>query len=169
MSILNDPGMKEVVDDFVTESEQLFAKLEDILDEMEDDPSIDANFEKFGQTIDRVMGAAATLGADQISKFCELGKIIGYKASQSQYQQLRSTVIAVLYDAVDLLKKMLSQIKSGDDTSLKELNTNAFMSRLKWLSEKFKDIQRSSVAFDESEVDANPEEVEAALKKVGIS
>lgn len=166
MSILNDPSMKEVVDDFIQESEKLFTELEDILDLMEEDPSLDEYFEKFGQTIDRVMGAAATLGADQIAKFCELGKAIGYKASQVEDLQLRATVVAVLFDAVDLLKKMLEQIKSGDDTSLKELNTKAFMTRLKWLSEKFKDIERGSVAFAQDE--ASQEEAEAALKKVGI-
>jgi chemotaxis protein histidine kinase CheA len=144
MDILNDPSMKEVVVEFANESLGLFKKLEEHLENLEDNPTSGHNLENFGQIIDRVMGAARSIGATEIATFCELGKLIGYKSSQVKDVPLLNVVVAVLFDAVDLLTKMMEKIKTGDDTQLKGLNTEAFVTRLKWLSEKFKDIERAS-------------------------
>ncbi|OFZ64567.1 MAG: hypothetical protein A2328_10465 [Bdellovibrionales bacterium RIFOXYB2_FULL_36_6] len=51
-----------------------------------------------------------------------------------------------MFDANDLLKRMTKAIKTGESKGLESLNTQAFVTRLKWLSEKFKSIERSSVA-----------------------
>jgi len=52
MSLLNDPSMKEVVDEFCTESSELFNQLEEILEDFEDDPTQTEKLENFGQIID---------------------------------------------------------------------------------------------------------------------
>lgn len=158
MDLLNDPEMREVVEEFCDESIQLFGELEAALEVLEEEPGNSEEMERFGQVIDRVMGSASTLGADEIATFCELGKIIGYKASQIDDEPLLTVVVAVLFDAVDILKKMIDQIRTGNDKALKGINTSAFVSRLKWLSEKFKDIERASVSFNEEstkELDQN--------------
>ena len=155
MNMLSDPSMKEVVDDFCTESETLLNQLQDVLDDMEDGPENSANFEKFGQIIDRIMGAAATLQADQISKFAELGKAIGYKSSQVDDIDLRNIVTAILFDTVDLFQKIITGIKTGDSESLETLNTDAFVSRLQWLKEKFKNVERASVEMGGGEKVSN--------------
>lgn len=151
MDMLNDPSMKEVVDEFCSETEELLSTLESQLEDLEDNPADSAKFEEFGQVIDRVMGSASTLGAMQIAKFCELGKVIGYKSSQVEDLKLRNVVVAILFDAIDLLQKMIDQLKTGNDKALATLNTEAFGTRLKWLSDKFKDIDRASVSFSEDD------------------
>jgi len=162
LDFLSDPSMREIVEDFCQEANDLFADLETSLDEFEDDPSSAKSLETFGQVIDRIMGAAKSIGAHDIAMFCELGKIIGYKSSQTKDPALLSVVIAVLFDAVDLLKKMVAKIQSGEkDSKLEGLSTEAFGSRLKWLSDKFKDIERASCTMensdpeDEKELDQN--------------
>ena len=148
MDLLNDPSMREIVEGFCEEAEQLFDELEDILEELEDNPTDNGKLEKFGQVIDRVMGAAASIGATDIATFCELGKTIGYKSSQVKDLPLLNVVIAILFDSVDLLRKMITEIKTQKAGQLSELNTDAFVKRLRWLSDKFKDIDRASCSFE---------------------
>lgn len=151
MNLLDDPSMKEIVDDFCNESKALFAELEDCLEKLEDDPNETAELEKFGQVIDRIMGAAKSVGADDIATFCELGKTIGYKSSQIKDTALLEVVVAILFDSVEILKKMISKIQTKEDHGLKTINTDAFATRLRWLADKFKNIERSSVSYKEEE------------------
>ncbi|MBT3981221.1 MAG: hypothetical protein HOE90_07690 [Bacteriovoracaceae bacterium] len=152
MSLLDDPMMKEIVDEFCDEAADLFTQLEDILDEIEDHPDkFSVGLEQFGQIIDRVMGAAKSIGVDEVAKFCELGKIIGYKSSQVTDKKLQEIAVAVMFDTVDLLIKMNEKTRTGSDSSLKNLSTKTFPTRLHWLSEKFKDIDRASCSFDEKQ------------------
>ena len=148
MDLLNDPDMREIVLSFCEEANQLFDELEEILDELEDNPKNTAQLEKFGQVIDRVMGAAASIGATEIATFCELGKTIGYKSSQIDDLPLLNVVIAILFDSIDLLRKMIQKIKTNNAGQLTELNTEAFVKRLRWLSDKFKNIDRASCSFE---------------------
>lgn len=144
MTLLEDPSMKEIVNDFCEESKGIFSELEDLLEEYEDEPSPD-KLEKFGQTIDRVMGAAKSIEANIMGSFCELGKTISYKASQSNDDKLINIVIAILFDNIEILKKVNLKILNDQTENLDSLNLEAFGTRLKWLADKFKDIDRASV------------------------
>lgn len=151
MGLIDDPSMKEIVIDFCNESIELLDELEVCLEELEEEPTKVENLEKFGQVIDRIMGAAKSVGADEVATFCELGKIIGYKSSQTSDPALLEVVVAILFDAQNILVKMVDQIKTGNDNGLKNLNTQAFVTRLNWLQDKFKNIERSSVSYKEQE------------------
>ncbi len=150
MSMLNDPSMKEIIVDFCDEAESLFDELQVSLEILEDMPSNTKELEKFGQIIDRIMGAAKSIGATEIATFCELGKIIGYKSSQIKDIPLIEVVVAILFDSLDLLRKMIKSLRDGNDQIMKNLNTKAFVTRLNWLSAKFKDIDRASVAIGDN-------------------
>jgi chemotaxis protein histidine kinase CheA len=139
---LNDPEMQELVAEFCNESDDLLEELRDILDNFEDDPSEAKLLENFGQTIDRIMGAAQTLGDFHIGDLCQMGKIIGYKASQSDQQALKEVTAGVLFDLCDFLEVLLVNLREGKENS--DLNYEAFQNRLRWLAEKFKDIDRAS-------------------------
>ena len=95
-----------------------------------------------------IMGSAQTIGAEEISRFCELGKVIGYKSSQTKDIPLLNVVVAILFDAVDLLRGMVTSLQSGNSKTLDGLSTKAFATRLKWLSNKFQNIDRASVEQD---------------------
>lgn len=148
MSMINDPSMKEIIIDFCDEAEGLFNQLEHSLELTEENPAVTKELEKFGQIIDRIMGAAKSIGATEIATFCELGKIIGYKSSQIKDIPLIEVVVAILFDSLHMLRKMVTALREGNDRSMVKLNTKAFGTRLNWLSAKFKDIDRASCAIE---------------------
>jgi hypothetical protein len=49
---------------------------------------------------------------------------------------------------------------------MKNINLETFVGRLRWLSDKFKNIQRSSVAIDKSSMDQ--QSIDALLKNLGF-
>jgi len=166
MSILNDPSMKEIVDDFCEEADSLFNLLENSLNLLEEDPRNTRELEKFGQIIDRIMGAAKSIGATEIALFCELGKTIGYKSSQIKEIPLIEVVVAILFDSLDMLRKMNQSLKAGNNTSMNQLNTKAFATRLNWLSAKFKDIERASCAVPDEKLNQNS--IDELMKSLGL-
>lgn len=170
MSIIDDPSMKEIVADFCNESEGLFDQLEATLEELENDLQNTVQLEMFGQIIDRIMGAAKSIGADEIANFCELGKLIGYKSSQTKDLALLNIVVAVLFDTVDLLRKMIEQVRTGNGSALKSLSTDAFSTRLRWLSDKFKHIDRASCEIDNNDDKARMSQgsIDDLLQSLGL-
>ena len=96
MDFLMDPSMKEIILDFCNETIGLIDELESILEELEEDPTQHGKLEKFGQIIDRIMGAAKSLALEEMANFCELGKAIGYQSGQVEDPALLNVVIAVL-------------------------------------------------------------------------
>ncbi len=165
MTFINDPMMKEIVDDFCIEAEGLFDQMDECIRKLEDNPLDTKELEKYGQMIDRIMGAAKSIGASEIATFCELGKVIGYKSSQTREVPLLEVVIAILGDTVDMLRKMIKALKVGDATCLNKLNTKAFVTRLQWLSAKFKDIERSSCKIDGN---LNQNSIDDLLQSLGL-
>lgn len=164
MSMLNDPSMKEIVIDFCNEADDLFNQLEASLELLEQDPLNTKELEKFGQVIDRIMGAAKSIGATEMAAFCELGKVIGYKSSQIKDVPLIEVVVAILFDSILLLRKMNQALRDGNDRSMKMLNTNTFATRLNWLSAKFKDIDRASCAVG----NMNQDSIDNLMKSLGL-
>jgi chemotaxis protein histidine kinase CheA len=167
MSMLKDPDMAEVVDGFIEESNQIYETIEEILEDYEDDPSSE-KLEKFGQTIDRVMGAAKSIEAFKTGLYCELGKTISYKASQSNDPQLLNIVVAVLFDTVEILKSMNKNILIEKEEKVDGINLEAFASRLNWLADKFKDIKRSSVAIAADAGAQDQKSIDQLLKDLGL-
>ncbi len=157
--------MKEIVAGFCEETESLLDELEAILMEIEQNPSNSKDLEKFGQVIDRIMGASKSIGAEEIAIFCELGKVIGYKSSQIKEIPLIEVVVAVLFDSLDFLKKMNHDLKAGSEKSMGKINTKAFTSRLRWLSDKFKDIDRASCAV---EGNLSQNSIDDLMKSLGL-
>ena len=156
MADVIDPMMQDLTPDFCKENSDLLIQLEAILEETEDTPeNTSKELANFGQIIDRIMGATKTMGLKTMSAFCELGKVIAYKSSQTHDEKIQEIVVAVLFDSVDLLKKMNTQLLATGTTDLKKINTSAFTSRLQWLSNKFKDIDRASCAIETDKPEKN--------------
>ncbi len=168
MNILNDPSMKEIVEDFCTEADSLFDTLENCLTIIEEDPTNTKELEKFGQVIDRIMGAAKSIGATEIATFCELGKVIGYKSSQIKEIPMIEVVVAILFDSLHMLRKMNQSLREGNDKCMEKLNTKAFVTRLNWLSEKFKDIERASCAIEKRPNNLSQNSIDELMKSLGL-
>lgn len=166
MNMLNDPSMKEILNDFCDEANQLFDQLEQSLTLLEERPDNSKELERFGQIIDRIMGAAKSIGATEIATFCELGKTIGYKSSQVRDIPLLEVVVAVLFDSLDMLRKMNDSLRAGNNASMNKLNTRAFVTRLNWLSAKFKDIERASCKIEKNNL--SQASIDELMKSLGL-
>lgn len=166
MSMLQDEDMAEVVDDFIKESKSILDTCEEILNEFEDeeDPAL---LEIFGQTIDRIMGAAKSLEANTTGTLTELGKTISYKASQSTDKELLTIVGAILFDLVDATKRVVNNIELTKEEKAHGLNLEAMKSRFVWLADKFKNIDRASVAIGGGEAESQ-ESIDNLLKNLGL-
>lgn len=167
MNMLNDPEMKEIVDDFITEADEIYNKIECILEDYEDSPC-SKKLEEFGQTIDRVMGAAKSIEAHKTGMYCELGKTISYKASQSSDKNLLDIAVAILFDTIDILKSMNKNLLIEKVEKVDGINLDTFTTRLNWLSDKFKDIKRSSVAVADIDIVQNNKSIDDLLKDLGL-
>ncbi|MBY0412842.1 MAG: hypothetical protein K2Q18_01690, partial [Bdellovibrionales bacterium] len=95
----------------------------------------------------------------------ELGKVIGYKSSQIKDIPLIEVVVAILCDSLHMLRKMVLALRSGNDSSMGKLNTKAFVTRLNWLSAKFKDIDRASCAIDGN---LNQSSIDDLMQSLGL-
>ena len=133
---------QEILQGFCEETEQLLNELSEISDEFED--SNDTTLlEKFGQVIDRIMGAAYTLELSEIGHFCELGKKIGYKSSQIDDTKLIALTGPILCDTTEILRSMIDGLKNQESYPDKEA-INAFATRLEWFLDKFQDVKRAT-------------------------
>jgi chemotaxis protein histidine kinase CheA len=168
MSMLQDPEMAEIIEDFCKESESIYNDLEAMLEDYEDNQD-SKKLEEFGQVIDRVMGAAKSVDANQTGLYCDLGKTISYKASQSMDKALLDIVVAVLFDTVEILQVMNKTIASDKIEKVSGINLEAFGTRLRWLADKFKDIQRSSVSIgaDDTKLD-DQKSIDDLLADLGL-
>lgn len=144
----NDSSMKEIISAFCEESQGLLQELQQILEKLEDDNTQSALFEKYGQIVDRIMGAADSMGFTSIGSIAKMGKLIGYKASQTGAAALRELAISILFDANDTLLKMIDNLEKGRSPT-DSISLTSLSERLKWLADKFKDIKRASVGFEE--------------------
>ena len=145
--MIDDP---KIIEDFCDESLDLVDQLEACLEELDADITNTGHLEIFGQIIDRIMGAAKTLEIENIATICELGKVIGYKSSQSKDEKLLTIVVATLFDTVYLIRKILTQLKKNHSEQLSQISTKAFADRLRWLADKFKHIERSSCIVEDN-------------------
>lgn len=108
--MLNDSGSEiddEFLLSFLEESFEVVENLKVYMSEFKDPSQVDC-FEKYGQNIDRIMGAAYTLSLNKIGDLARLGKELGYKTSQI-------TDVAKLIS----MQSLLSQLTKTLDTALK--------------------------------------------------
>ncbi len=72
-------------------------------------------FEKFGQEIDRVMGAALTLGFQDVGDLARLGKEVGYKSSQINELPKLLVIHSLLLQLNKELQRHVKILKKGSD------------------------------------------------------
>ena len=172
--------MDEILLEFKEESKDLVAQLLDILDSAEEGFANKSKLEEYGQIVDRIMGGAKSVAMasespmpEQIGKYAELCKIVGYKGSQiSEDGPFYTVVIAFLQDATEMLDQMVDVTGTKKELSIKELLSETFLDRLKWISERFEEGLRASVAtkMDKAEKKQENEQadIDAILKQLGL-
>lgn len=174
----------EILEDFKTESKSLVKELLDLLDAADGDPAAFSMLEKYGQTVDRIMGGAKSLATNfaedfpaghmihQMGDYAALCKAVGYKASQiRENDQFFNVCVAFLLDATEMLQKMIILFGADQAQNVSYLLNKTFLDRLKWINSQFKGDIRATVASNKDENTPkrmNQSEIDDLLKKLGI-
>lgn len=167
---------KEIVEDFVRESKSLIEELIDLLESIEGDFSQVQKLADYGNNVDRIMGGAKSLALmappdhalHMISDYAALCKAVGYKASQIiDNEQFYDISVALLLDATETLEILLNNIHESTAT-LKENIPQAFIERLRWVSNQFSEGFAASVGAGAAPKKMAQSEIDDLLKKLGL-
>jgi hypothetical protein len=178
--------MKEMISEFKDESKSLIEQMITILEEIEGDFNKKVQLENYGQVVDRIMGGAKSLvmamdtseliekeKMEKVGSYTELCKIVGYKGSQIESnQEFYNIVVALLLDATEMLDKLVENLGNNLRPNLKEVVSNTFLDRLRWVSQHFPANIRGSVAVDKGvkkSATQSQEEIDALLKQMGLN
>ena len=172
--------MDEILQEFKDESKDLVEQLLDILDSAEEGFKNKSKLEEYGQIVDRIMGGAKSVAMatespmpQQIGNYAELCKIVGYKGSQiSADGQFYIVVVAFLQDATEMLEQMVNVTGTDKEKKIREILSETFLDRLKWISERFEEGLRASVATttdkEKSKDENDQTDIDAILKQLGV-
>ena len=111
--MLNDAGMEideEFLGYFLEESIEVIASLKSLVKSFNGIQD-NSNFEKFGQQVDRIMGAAYTLSLKFVGDLAKMGKELGYKSSQISE-----------IDKLLVIQSLLSQLVKALDSIIKSFH-----------------------------------------------
>lgn len=161
----------DIIQHFQDEAYRLYEELDDLVEELEDhDEYPIEELEDFAQKIDRIMGSAETIHAndpeiafvDSIAIICRLCKKIGYSAKNNQKQALLPIYSAFWADCLEVLNELTKSIrephKLADQTAF---FTRTLQKRLEWLLEKLRKESPEEEVVDQADIDA-------LLKSLGV-
>lgn len=162
---------KEIIRDFVNESKQIVTECLNLLEGIEGNYQQVSLLETYGNSIDRIMGGARTLGLDlseesvlsMISDYAAVCKNVGYKAAQIKGNEAFFNVcVGLLIDGSEMLSRLLdkAELPLAD---VKKTIPDEFIGRVRWALQQFSDDVRSTVASTPSLSQA---EVNALLNKL---
>jgi hypothetical protein len=139
--MINDSGSeidKEFLEIFMDESEGILLNLKNFLASFKEPEDVHY-FEKYGQQVDRLMGAAYTLSLNFIGDLAKMGKEIGYKSTQLNEPKkliIIHSLLGQLHRALDTLVKSL---RAGIQPDVHEYHV--LLQRLKMANESLGNLR----------------------------
>lgn len=153
-----------ILEEFMKESLVLVDECLELLETIEGDPSEVERLGEFANKIDRVMGGAKSLALlvsqehplHLVGDYCAICKSVGYQGAAIQNNdQFYNIVVALLLDAVEMVKILFSRLDSSV-TELKKVFTTTFLERLKWVSFQYDEMNKrvsSGKKMQQNEID----------------
>lgn len=170
----------QMLKDFQSESKILIEQMVALLEECEMDYGRVGKLEDYGQTVDRIMGGAKSLGmmidnqdhlVHKIGDYSALCKAVGYKASQIvNNPQFYFICVALLMDATEILSDLVDKVTDEGVTNLREIVSQTLIDRVRWVSSQFSAEYRGSVDPTRGKTSAkmSQDQVDELLKKLGL-
>jgi hypothetical protein len=168
----------EILKEFQAESKVLIGQMTSILESCEGHFDQVKRLEDYGLNVDRIMGAAKSLGLavedpghliHKVADYSAICKAVGYKASQIKgNEQFYDICVALLLDGTEVLQEMVEALNDSK-FEIKELFSTTFLERLRWVSTQFGAEYRGSVdVHKQSRTRLNQVEIDDLLKKLGL-
>lgn len=148
----------DILNDFYQESNTIIEESIELLEAMEGNFSRKQDLKVFGNKIDRIMGASASIamaaepdhGLNLVTDYTSLCKAVAYKAAEIKSNvKLYDVTVALLLDAVEALKVFIKKVELPM-AELKQVISPNFIERLRWVSEQFSE---QSLIQTQSEID----------------
>jgi hypothetical protein len=170
----------QILKDFQAESKTLIEKMTEVLDRCEGDIQQVQGLEEYGQTVDRIIGGAKSLAmgppyplpmVNQIGDYAAICKAVGYKASQIRDNEAFYNIcVALLQDATEVLADLVDHVFDREQKGMKTFINQAFIDRLKWVSEKFGSEYRATLDSRKTAQaqKMNQGEIDELMKKLGL-
>jgi chemotaxis protein histidine kinase CheA len=144
--------MDEILREYIHDAQSILKDLNQILELLEEDPSRFELLEEFGQKVDRIMGAAKSMGLDLSGKISDYCKRSSYKAAQAQSPQLTVICTAFLAEAVEDLEVITNSLYHSGQEEMDPVLLKTLYSRMEFLASRLSHIERSSVMIDEPDL-----------------
>jgi chemotaxis protein histidine kinase CheA len=135
---MDDDLDEEILEGFLEECFEISQNLRTYLDGFSQTGSPKL-FEQFGQNIDRIMGAAKSIGLMELGELCLMGKELGYKSSQVKDLHQQLSLQSVLSQILRQMDKILQQLKKKK--SDKDPETAPLIKKLKEVSAKLGNLR----------------------------
>lgn len=130
----------ELLEGFLEESYAVLADLKIILASFKGTSDAPI-FEKYGQQIDRIMGAAYTLSLNELGDLAKLGKELGYKTSQIKQVAKLLTMQSLLSQLLRTMEKILNSYQKNQTPDYDE--AHQLINRLNTASDQLGDLRIS--------------------------
>ena len=172
----------EIVEDFRSESEQLIAELNGVVESLESpgEEFPKELLEEFSQKIDRIMGACDTIltmdpehkGLKRIGGISRICKSLGYAASQNPIPAAVPLFAAFWADTLEVMEELIENLE--DEKASEEIAgdfSSVLQNRLEWLSDKVGHGKVKTVDEDgkaEKEGDMGQLDVDALLAEFDL-
>lgn len=138
----------DILKDLLKTSVGITIELNNIVGSLQEDPTQNDLYEKFGQSIDGIYGVVSTLGMKNFAEYTRSLKHIGYACSQYDEQKGRARTISLLESAVEnlnLFNILLTNPKDTNNaTKLKQMVDREKAKAEKLIETVYKHIDRIS-------------------------
>lgn len=134
---------QDILGYFVEETSQLLQELSATVEAIEDSEEFPENgLREFAQKIDRVMGAAKSLGGQSagvvfIARVSEACKTMGYQAAALKRSNLIPIFAAFWAETIEILSEVVEQLADAEACAATvEKHSSRLQNRLAWLAER---------------------------------
>jgi hypothetical protein len=144
--MLNDSGTEieeEFLDTFLEDSFLIVEDLNKFLSSFSGSNDV---FEKYGQQIDRMMGAAYTISLISLGDMARAGKELGYKGSQVEDISQLLTIQSLLGQLTRAVEHVLKSLRKGVNPDMNEYSV--LLKRLNKASNDLGELRASVKATD---------------------
>lgn len=163
----------DILNEFLTEAKRLVAECQTLLEDVDGKPGEALRLEEFANKIDRVMGAAKSLGLlvdgdhplHMVGDTTAICKALGYRGAKVGNQpQLYGVTVSFLLDAVETVDEILDRMEDPAADLRADLK-NTLLERLKWISDIYRKIPEAQASSGEKLVQ---NEIDELMKKLGM-
>lgn len=141
--MLNDLGSdidEEFLQFFMDEASEVIVNLKIFVENFQGLNDLDC-FEKYGQQVDRIMGAAYTLSLNLVGDLAKMGKELGYKATQITEISKLLVIQSLLSQLASALEEILIHYKNQEPFERDRFNE--LLERLKKASSDLGNLRAS--------------------------